>query len=1428
MRSIQPSKTLECYLFFSTLLDIARTRTLWAIQEGRMAAILFSTIFGLRCLLLLLESAGKRRLLKPMYQDSALESTSNMISRGLFWWLNPQLLKGYSSLMSMADLSAIDTKLTGKGAGEDGLQQRWNISKNRGNGNSLLRACLGHFKWQIGAGIIPRALQIGFLFAQPFLIRTTIALMSAPDSLYTTYIGYALIGSYAIVYVGIAISTVLARHKAFRVITMMRDSIVSMIYDKTMKLPSTGLDGNGPITLMSADIERLASGLRYMHDAWASTIEICIALYLLYKELGIAGIAPIVIAMACAIFAVILSAMSRNRQKIWLEAIEARVDATSRMLGSMKGVKMRGLTTKLFSIIQGMKEDEIKKSQKFRELLIAAAAVAYSNGAIAPVISFAIYSVGGSGVLTTEKAFYALTLFALLNEPIGTLVEALTGLATARGSLDRIDKFLKRDPHVDGRASAPSINGSDSEAATDTTHEAESIELKRSNFNGQTLPTLSFSEKTHVILDSQAMSNDMAYGIESVTEIVTARHRTAGWVKNSVPVLQNLNFDVQPSTFTVVLGPTGSGKSTLLTALLGEVPKYDGYLYVSTPHVAYCAQVPWLTNTTLKQNILGESLFDLNWYRKVIRACGLEQDFSMLTSGDHCLVGSNGSTLSGGQKQRVALARAVYSRKLTVVLDDPLSGLDPSTEEWVISHLFGSGGLFRETGATVIMASNSVQHLSIADHVVVLGTNGRITQQGSFEELNAVEGYVQSLSLEKQEPSAILKHDIETVPLIMPDAFINLPPADGDRRTGDMSLYTYYIQTVGIPQSIFFVGLLSLYVFFLSFPAIWVQWWAAANDVNPNHKLGMYLGVYACLAAGAMISVVISCWHLMVNIVSKAARVLHTRLLSSVLNAPMSFFTTTDLGITTNRFTQDLQLIDMELPISLLNTVLASLTCLAQLIIISYSTRYLAAIVPLCLGVFYMIQRFYLRTSRQLRFMEIEIKSPLFSNFLETLSGLVTIRAFGWEDAYRRRNLELVKTSQKPFYLLFCVQRWLELVVSLAVAGFAVLLVGVAVATRGSISAGFIGVALINIVTFSENIQSLIMHWTVLETSLGAVSRIRSFTSTTESENLPSENTTPPSDWPSTGEIQFRGVSASYTKDTSRPALKDISISIAGGQKVGICGRSGSGKSTFVATLLRMLDLDSGSIWVDDIDLSTVPRQEVRSRMIVMPQDPYFFGGSVRLNLDPPSELSDDVIIKALNKTQIWDTIQKQGGLDAMVTDDFLSHGQRQLLCLSGAILHEGKKIFILDEATSGVDKASDELMQRLIRSEFQDHTVIAIAHRLDTILDFDQVIVMDKGIVSEIGNPMTLLRDGKSNGEPSQFALLYESLDHSMVSSMMPLSPKGGKRKTVLYATPGPSSRRTSVTRSILSNRMSWFLEDDGDEEKNDRWSGLWRDFYF
>jgi ABC-type multidrug transport system fused ATPase/permease subunit len=700
------------------------------------------------------------------------------------------------------------------------------------------------------------------MFAQPFLIRTTIILVGSPLNQLTQSSGYALIGAFALVYGGIAVSTVVARHKMFRIITMMRDSLVGMIYDKIFDLSIAGLDRKGPPTLMSADIERLASGIRYMHDVWAYVFEIVLALYLLYRELGVAGVAPIIIAFACALFSLVISALSRRYQKDWLESIEARVEATSSMLNSMKMIKLRGLTQKLYDTIYGLKETEIYMSLRFRRVLIAAAAVAFSNGPVAPVISFAIFSWGYHGVLTTEIAFYSLTLFALLNDAIGGLVESATGLASSYGSLERIEAFLRSDTLQHGRQ------------------------------------------------------------IESDKAAVVACQRSTGWDEDAMQ-LRNLDFKIQPEAFTFIVGPTGSGKSTLLSSILGEAPFHTGYLGVSTETMAYCAQDPWVINDTLKRNVLGECLYEVHRYNAVIQACGLEADCQALENGDATMLGSGGSALSGGQKQRVALARAVYSQLPTVVLDNPFSGLDPSTEEMVMSHLFGPEGLFRKMQTTVIIATNSTQRLSYADHIIVLGANGSIAQQGSFKELQASNAdFIESCSTpSKQDQTSTSKENTEDTPMSeLPE--LSEPPMEGNHRTGDMSLYLYYAKTVGVWNFIAFTLLMVVYVFFLTFPTIWVQWWSNENDIAPNQQLNRYLGVYFFLAAGAFFSVVAAAWHLIENVVTAAARKFHKYLLGTALNAPMSLFSTNDTGVITNKFTQDLQLIDMELPLTMLNTCL--------------------------------------------------------------------------------------------------------------------------------------------------------------------------------------------------------------------------------------------------------------------------------------------------------------------------------------------------------------------------------------------------------------------------------------------------------------------------------------------------------------------------
>lgn len=356
----------------------------------------------------------------------------------------------------------------------------------------------------------------------------------------------------------------------------------------------------------------------------------------------------------------------------------------------------------------------------------------------------------------------------------------------------------------------------------------------------------------------------------------------------------------------------------------------------------------------------------------------------------------------------------------------------------------------------------------------------------------------------------------------------------------------------------------------------------------------------------------------------------------------------------------------------------------------SLSAGYFAAVLPFVIVALFFIQRFYLKTSRQIRLLELEARAPLYTQFQETLNGLATIRAFGWTDEFRQRNIVLLDESQKPFYLLQCIQRWLQVVLDLIVAALAVIMVMLIVTLRTKLDPGLVGLGLLNIMSFNESLAETIKHWTRLETSIGAIARIRSFLLSTECEMKPNENLEPPEDWPSEGSIELSKFSASYDSE-SRLVLDNINLQIAAGSKVGVCGRSGSGKSSLLASLLHLLEYRDGLISIDGMDLSFVPRDILRQKLNVIPQEPYFLMGSVRMNATPwastgtsqgSSERSDDEIIEALKRVKLWTLIQQKGGLNAQMNGDFFSHGQRQLFCLARSLLRKSK-IIVLDEVTS-------------------------------------------------------------------------------------------------------------------------------------------------
>jgi ATP-binding cassette subfamily C (CFTR/MRP) protein 1 len=420
--------------------------------------------------------------------------------------------------------------------------------------------------------------------------------------------------------------------------------------------------------------------------------------------------------------------------------------------------------------------------------------------------------------------------------------------------------------------------------------------------------------------------------------------------------------------------------------------------------------------------------------------------------------------------------------------------------------------------------------------------------------------------------------------------------------------------------------------------------------------------------------------------------------------------------------------------------------------LVCYGSYYMAACIPVLAAAVYLIQLFYLRTSRQLRILDLELKSPLFTHFNEMREGLATIRAFGWQESFYEGFIRALDASQRPYYLLYMIQQWLGLCLSLLVAVVAILLVTFATQFQHQTSAPALGIALVNVIGLSDTLANLITQWTNLETSIGSVARVKELEASVKSEISSDDVNSPLTTWPSVGAVTYDNVSAAYNED-SPAVLHNITLSVEPGEKIGVCGKTGSGKSTLISLLFRIIPVRSGVIKIDGLNISNIRHENVRSSIIAIPQSPYILSGSVRFNLVPDiafADLSttntimttDDDVVNSLKKVDLWSIVERHGGLHAPIGDLGLSQGQKQLLCLARAILRKNtSQLLVLDEVSSSVDRHTDELIQNVIATEFEMHTVISIAHRLSSLKDCDRVVVMDEGRIVEQGQPNILLQ---------------------------------------------------------------------------------------
>ncbi|KAB8258546.1 ABC transporter [Aspergillus pseudonomiae] len=1357
-RSQRPSTILNLFLSVSILLNAARTRTLWLLPRNvgnSRAATAMSIVLSLFLVSLALESVEtKAKILKA----GSPEQHSGIWPRTCFTWLASTFRTGYAQVLTLDDLPPLDTKLESQAMCER-LIEAWK-RYNHQEPHSLLRACFRANLASFLSPIIPRLCVIAFSFTQPFLINTTLQVMDGSQP--STDVSRGLIGAWALVYLGIA---------NFRFVTRVRGALITTIYHHTLQ---TRVADSGDITavsLMGTDVERIVNGLELFHETWGALAEIAVACWLLGRQLSVACIAPLILVLLFVAGSSKLSASMNTAQRRWIEKVQERLCVTSAMLSDMKAVKMLGLSGVLLPVIQGFRSREIETSRSYRKLLVAMLLLSLTPINLAPVVTFGIYTIIAvfwkSQTLLLAQAFTSLSLISLLTTPVIVLIQTMPMVFQCVGNFDRIQEYCNYSSQT---RNVPH-SGDGSRTPCSTSEEETTLE-------SVPLGTLSKREShSHSLFHADLRLDGHGFA----------------WNRSSAdPALHDLQIAIKRGSITAIIGPVGSGKSSFLHALLGELVDIPSELGLSRRDkvdprareaMAYCAQHPWLENHTIRENIRGSSPWDLKWYRCVLSACALETDLAQLEKGDFTLVGNNGVKLSGGQKQRIALARAVYSKRNTLLLDDVFSGIDMHTAQSVSRRLLGRDtGLLRNDNTTVVLTTHNPRIMMLADRIIVL-REGRVVESGSPSSLaQKDEGYVKELGLCVTSPwdkESIDRDNALTAKEVSPTAGLtsassregdmhsalivdptSSPPTDLRRKNGDLSIYRYYLTSSGYVAVGLYALFMVLWIFFTEFSVIWVSWWSEANETHPNQKVAMYMGVYAMMGVLGTFAACLAAWVAFVSIVSNSATSIHFDLLAATLKAPFRFFASTDNGELLNRFSEDMELIDMDLPSTALNYTSTAISCLAQVIILAIFSRSLAIAVPIVFALLYVLQRFYLQTSRQMRLLMIEAKAPLYNHFTNTestyRSGSTTIRAFGWTHDYQCRAARLADHSQRPAYLQSCIQHWLTFALNVLMAALVVILVGTVVTWHRQldIRVGGVGVALIILTGLGETLTRLIRTWTRLESSIGAVTRVRRFVTETEAEDAePAGRTTAP--WPRPGAVEFQGVVAGFRApgSSSLPAadaaLKAITLSVQPGEHLAICGRSGSGKTSLLLALLRMVEVLEGQILVEGwvaVAAGAFAAQEAdefRRRLNVVPQDPFLLkGASVRFNLDLYSEAqSEEELVGALHRVGLWELVHAQGGLDTVVDTLPLSAGQQQLFCFARAIVRRRNcGILVLDEATSSLDSETAALVQSIIDSEFRECTVLAVMHMLTHIGAYDRVAVLDGGALVEVGPPAELL----------------------------------------------------------------------------------------
>lgn len=1298
--SYRPSTLLSIYLTLMILFDITKTRSYFLRSGMGALAGLSTTTVVLQFILLLFQEVSKRRLVKARHVVPTLssEALSGFWGRALFLWINSTLRLGFRSILRIEDLKDLGPEFSSERL-YSAFEPHWKKSSATSN-HALAFALLRTLCYEFFSVVIPRLCFLGFTFAQPWLIMAIVdaVINGSPSS----DVSGGLVGATVLVYAGIGVSRGYYKHHAYRSATLARGVLVTAILHKSLKLSHTQLKKASALTLMTVDIETLTFTITSFHDIWASVLELGLAIFMLAKLIGGASFFVLIPAVISAILSSYYTKKLGTARKTWNEKIERRVAETKDAIGQLKAIKMAGLAPFFTKHLQNLREDEIKTSLPERTVRVGLLSMGAFSESITPVlvVAGALFWTKQGQNLTTSEFFTVLSIVAIVTPPLTTLLSYLPFVVGGYAGLVRIQEFLRLEERVDGRQSG---NGLAEGAPIDNiVQQAETLRRERET----------------------AEKGPSPYAVELV-------HATIRRLEDDAPVLlDNVSIQFRAGQISMIVGPVGSGKSTLCRSILGEQKLDRGFVLMGGGRVAYCDQSPWLQNMCLRDSVIGHCEYVLPWYRSVIWGCALDEDLKQLPDGDKTMIGNGGSLISGGQKQRVALARALYSRAPVIVLDDVLSALDHDTAQTILARLLGENGLLTQTGTTVIMTTNIREHLPLAHTVYALDGKGNVTETVNKAPELITKDFLTSQSKEKASAAAFM-------PKAAPE-----PTKDeaATRQRGDFSLYMYYFNSTGLAIIIAWLVTVGIAAVLQAMPQIYASSFMKNVPTSTNWFIG-----YAILGSVSGLALAGSLTFYYFKVVPKSSSVLHKQMLDTTMRAQLPYITKTDSGVIVNKFSQDVGFLSQQLPQHFLEFSYATVFCIVSMGVILSGASYTAIAVPALLVFLWQMQSFYLRTSRQIRHIDLEAKSPLYTLFQDVGDGIVHIRAFQWEADIKWQGYGLLDYSQRPYYNMYAIQRWLALVMDLTVAAIGLLLIAISVNLPKTTSGSSIGLSLVTLITFSESMSHLVTDWSNLETSLGAMARVREYNETTPTEKVPvvtSEDQLP-DNWPALGRVDFTSVTARYDPldMAARPVLKEMSLTVQPKEKVAIIGRTGSGKSSILFALLSFLDY-SGKIQIDGRDLRTIPPEVLRSRIVTISQDDVELSATMRTNMNPfesnnpRDRINDETIIEFLTKVKLWDHVKRNGGLDAHLRDMKFSKGQKQLLAVARAMLrrhHLAARLVLIDEATSNVDEDTDAEIQAEIAQAFSGCTVLTVTHRMSAVDHADVIVEMDNGHLNRV-----------------------------------------------------------------------------------------------